>query len=85
MPVALLTVKLEQPSCRTSPRGAVKPVPVIATEVLPVLGPELGLTPVTVGAWNLGELAGSARGARAPGSRAPATSTCAGAGRRRWR
>jgi hypothetical protein len=50
MLVALLTVKLEAavvPNLRAL--APVNPVPVTVTEVVPVLGPELGLTPVTVG------------------------------------
>ena len=51
MLVALLTVKLEAAVVPNfTALAPVKPVPVIATEVPPVLGPELGLTPVTVGA-----------------------------------
>ena len=51
MPVALLTVKLEAAVVpNLTALAPVKPVPVIATEVLPVFGPELGLTPVTAGA-----------------------------------
>ena len=48
MPVALLTVKLEAAVVPNSTALApLKPVPVIATEV--PFGPELGLTPVTMG------------------------------------
>jgi hypothetical protein len=51
MPVALLTVKLDAAVVpNLTALAPVKPVPVIATDVLPALGPELGLTPVTVGA-----------------------------------
>ena len=47
----------------------VKLVPVIVTVVPPVLGPEVGLTPVTVGGRRrgVGVLVGGAGGARAPG------------------
>ena len=48
MPVALLTVKLEAAVVPNSTALApLKPVPVMATEV--PFGPELGLTPVTMG------------------------------------
>ena len=51
MLVALLTVKLEAAEVPNLTAVApVNPVPVIATEVLPVLGPEAGLRPVTAGA-----------------------------------
>ena len=51
MPVGLLTVKLAAAVVpNLTALAPVKPVPVIATEVLPVVGPEAGLTPVTVGA-----------------------------------
>jgi hypothetical protein len=51
MLVALLTVKLEAAVVpNLTALAPVKPMPVIATEVLPALGPEVGLTPVTVGA-----------------------------------
>ena len=51
MLVALLTVKLEAAVVPNfTALAPVKPVPVIATEVVQVLGHELGLRPVTVGA-----------------------------------
>jgi hypothetical protein len=51
MLVALLTVKLEAAVVpNLTALAPVNPVPVIATGVLPVFGPELGLTPVTAGA-----------------------------------
>ena len=51
MLVALLTVKLEAAVVPNfTALAPVNPVPLIATEVLPALGPEVGLTPVTVGA-----------------------------------
>ena len=50
MLVALLTVNVE---AAVAPKrtlvAPVKPVPVIATDVAPVLGPDDGLIPVTVG------------------------------------
>jgi hypothetical protein len=49
--VALFTVKLVAGTVpKFTPVAAVKPVPVMVTLVPPVVGPEAGLTPVTVGA-----------------------------------
>jgi hypothetical protein len=49
--VELLTVKLEAAVVPNfTALAPVNPVPLIATEVVPVVGPELGLTPVTAGA-----------------------------------
>jgi len=50
MVVALLTVKVAAVAPKSTAVAPVKLEPVIAIEVAPVLGPELGLTPVTVGA-----------------------------------
>ena len=51
MLVALLTVKLAAAVvANLTALAPVKPVPLIATEVLPVVGPEAGLRPVTAGA-----------------------------------
>ena len=49
----------------------VSPVPVTVTVVPPVLGPEVGLTPVTVGTrrHDVGELVGGAGRGRAAGRR----------------
>src|SRR6478735_5284050 len=63
MVVALLTVNVVAAVAPKSTAVApVKPVPVIVTEVPPAVGPEFGLTLVTVGAatnvnWSLAEVA----------------------------
>ena len=66
MEVALLTVKVVAAVAPNFTAVApVKLVPVTVTEVPPVVGPEVGLTAVTVGAGDVGEVVGGARGARA--------------------
>ena len=60
--VAELTVTLvaaTPPKLTVSP--AVNPVPVIVTDVPPAVGPLVGLTAVTVGGADIGELVGAAR------------------------
>jgi hypothetical protein len=50
MLVALLTVKVARFAPKSTAVAPVKVVPVTVTLVVPVLCPEVGLTPVTVGA-----------------------------------